>query len=175
MTDSIRMWTFSVCSAAVGGSIAYLILPKGRFDKVLRWTLALFFLCALLSPLAAGELDLTWDGIAPAQETSDSGSLDREMERQIQTLFAEHIERAVEEHLLQAGCPVEEIVVSVHAGEDDRIYIAQIAIQLDTASSGPIAAPQLEALEKSIQDTFGVLPVITTTDTGGETDGETDG
>ena len=71
--------------------------------------------------------------------------------------------------LAQEGYTAEEIFITVHADEDDRIYIAQIEILFDREESDIPQESQFEELTKQVEDVFGTRPIIGYL--GGETDG----
>ena len=56
--ETIRTWALTVALSALAGGIVWLLAPKGSVQKALRTVVAVFLLCAFLSPL------LHWQGLA---------------------------------------------------------------------------------------------------------------
>ena len=50
--EFIKNWAFSLCSAAICGSVMHLVLPEGNLQKVFKTVFCVFFLCTVISPLA---------------------------------------------------------------------------------------------------------------------------
>jgi len=59
--STLRAWALSVAMAALAGGIVWLLAPKGNVQKALRALIAVFLLCAFLTPFfTRGGVSLDW-------------------------------------------------------------------------------------------------------------------
>ena len=55
--ESIQNWAFSLCIAAISGSVINIILPECQTQKTFKIVSCVFFMCAVISPLK--DIDLS--------------------------------------------------------------------------------------------------------------------
>lgn len=49
--EALKSWGITICLAALAASIAAIIAPSGKMEKVFKFALSLFFLCCMLVPI----------------------------------------------------------------------------------------------------------------------------
>lgn len=55
--EAISQWAASLCFAAAAGGLCQMLAPDSGLGRVLKLSISVFFLCSLLLPLGALELD----------------------------------------------------------------------------------------------------------------------
>ena len=101
--STLRTWALSVAMAALAGGLVWLLAPKGSVQKALRTLIAVFLLCAFLSPFfARGGIRLDW--ILPdTQSTPAIPELEDTVKRQLKTAVEEEIVGRVQAVLDERG------------------------------------------------------------------------
>jgi len=93
--STLRTWALSVAMAALAGGVVWLLAPKGNVQKALRALIAVFLLCAFLTPffIRTG-VDLDW--ILPdIQSTPELPALENAVARQLKTAVEEEIAKCI--------------------------------------------------------------------------------
>ena len=57
--EAISQWAASLCFAAAAGGLCQMLAPDSGLGRVLKLSISVFFLCSLLLPLGALELDFS--------------------------------------------------------------------------------------------------------------------
>ena len=101
--ETLRNWALTVALAALAGGIVRLLTPKGSVQKAVRTVVAVFLLCAFLSPLFnRGKVGLDW--ILPEEAQAPTlPALELEMARQLQTAVEAELRRRMEGVLAARG------------------------------------------------------------------------
>jgi len=88
--ETLRSWALTVALSALAGGIVWLLAPKGSVQKAVRAVVAVFLLCAFLSPLLtrSGSIDWAWSGF---QEPPTLAGLDEAASRQLQAAVEQEI------------------------------------------------------------------------------------
>jgi len=94
--ESLRAWALSVAMAALAGGLVWLLAPKGSVQKALRTLIAVFLLCAFLSPFfSRGGISLDWV-LPDVQITPVTPALEDTVARQLKTAVEEEIARRID-------------------------------------------------------------------------------
>lgn len=56
MIEGIKNCAYSICAAAIFGSIMYYILPEGSLSKLYKIIFGVFFLCCIVSPVINSDI-----------------------------------------------------------------------------------------------------------------------
>ena len=158
--DAIRRWAFSLCAAAIAGTIAEMFSPEGGTKRIFRLCAGVFFLCCLFSPV----LEVVSAGISADRllEVSAAGECGDEpdgmsgvYERQVEKEFCRNVERLASEALARAGINNAEISVSVNIDMDNCISISEVEITL-----GEDMRPQELRAARAVEQSIGIKPVV---------------
>ena len=68
--EAISQWAASLCFAAVAGGLCQILAPDSGLGRVLKLSISVFFLCSLLLPLGALELDFSEEDVEFADRTA---------------------------------------------------------------------------------------------------------
>ena len=140
--QSLRTWALSIAMAALAGGVVWLLAPKGNVQKALRALIAVFLLCAFLTPFfTRGGIGLDW--ILPdIQNTPTNPTLEETVARQLKT--------AVEE----------EIAKRMQAVLDERKITGQISLDTSILPDGSIEIVTAQVLVPPGMDTRGLAAAI---------------
>ena len=144
--QQLRTWALSLVMAALAGGLVWLLAPKGSVQKALRTLLAVFLLCAFLSPFfVRGGVNLDW--ILPDVQASPAlPALDDVVARQLQAAVEEEICRRIQA-VLQARGIAGQISLDTSILPDGSIEIvtAEVLVPPGADTRGLAAAVKTEA------------------------------
>lgn len=143
--EALRSWALTVAMAALAGGIVRLLAPKGSVERAVRTVVAVFLLCAFLSPLW-NRSGSTLDWILPDEEqTPTLAALDDAVAEQMRTAVEAELQREISETLLLRG---------VSEGT------AQILLETDILSDGSINIVTARAVLPSGTDITGLAAAL---------------
>jgi len=94
--STLRTWALSVAMAALAGGVVWLLAPKGNVQKALRTLIAVFLLCAFLTPFFS-RTGVNLDWILPdIQSTPEISALENTIVRQLKTAVEEELAKRIE-------------------------------------------------------------------------------
>lgn len=167
MTD-IKSWAAAVCAAAIAGSLAHLMSPPGNMQKIYRFVVSTFFICAMLLPLlSAGRGFYGEIASFSAPGETGAGELENKVQEQTAELFAGEIKRLAKERLREMGIASAEISVKIHEEEDGGIYIEQLSVILP-----PEEEERGGEILWALQSYLGVTPKLIRREETGEQGGQ---
>ena len=142
--ETLRAWALSVAMAALAGGLVWLLAPKGSVQKALRTLIAVFLLCAFLSPFfTRGGIELDW--ILP--EIPDSPTIPA-----LEDTVNKQLKTAVEEE--NAG--------RVRVVLDERNLVGQISLDTSIWPDGSIEIVTARVLVPPGTDTRGLAQALKT-------------
>ena len=145
----MQTWALTVCVTMIGGALFSMLVPNNSMQRVVKFTLNLFFISALLSPFITEfpDLDLSFT----EQTLAASDELYNLMEEET----VNHAERTLEEGLTvvfeQNGYKIEDIAININIEEETT----EIIVVIPQEEQGQI--PQIEQL---VKNETGILPRI---------------
>ena len=149
--EFIKNWAFSVCSAAICGSVMYLVLPEGNLQKVFKTVFCMFFLCTVISPFAEIKIP-DFDKIT--LQTTEEKALEN-------NIFNETTEKHIEEQIIydtdsvlfEENLFAEDILVKVNILPDGSIEINKFILTICSIEDS-------EKLKDKIYQRTGIKPEI---------------
>ena len=160
---AVKEWAFSVCVAAVVGTVAEMFSPEGSTKRIFRLCITVFFICCLFSPLigiitdAVGSKGAFGDAFVEsgAEYLEEENSVEEDYVSYILSEFQKNIEEIVKETLRELEINTSEVAVSVNIDADNCISINEVEVMLseDVRAMGPDA---VLAIKKRI----GITPKI---------------
>lgn len=129
--ETIRNWAFSVCAAAIVGSVMTILLPEGSIQKTFKTVLCIFFLCTVFSPLSKVKFP-------DIKEFFNDNESNETVFVSDDTSYIKFIENklslSVKEALDEAGIKTKDILTKVNISEDGSIYISKFALCIEDNS-----------------------------------------
>lgn len=153
--ESIQDWAMTVCITMAGASVFSMLVPNSNLKKVVSFTIQLFFLSSLISPLILHPPQLDFTAIY--QEAAPTEELEAVVNSQTQNLAEEQLRQQLEQLLSQNGYKIEQIEIHINQTEDN----GQTEIILTCDPSEQTRQAELSAL---IERQIGVSPQILYTD-----------
>lgn len=151
--DAIKNWAFSVCCAAITGSIMNFILPEGNTSKTFKTVLCIFFLCVVVSPLI--NLNYTFHDFKYEDRTNNDSLINDNM---FLDASSEYLEKEIlsetEKIILSEGIKAKDIFVKINISENGSIDINKFEIVLYECSN-------IDVLKEKILKEIGFAPDIT--------------
>lgn len=149
--ENIKSWAFSVCCAAVIGTLLNMILPEGSLQRMFKCIFCVFFLCTVLNPLSEIEIP----------EILDTG------------FFTQNFDFSKNNEInYQSEKYLEDKIISSAKGilDSEEIFYEDIFIKINISDDGSIDINKFELTIKNpeeeqkaldlIFDTTGVKPEI---------------
>ena len=144
--STLRTWALSVAMAALAGGVVWLLAPKGNVQKALRALIAVFLLCAFLTPFfTRGGVNLDW--ILPdSQSAPGIPALEETVARQLKTAVEEEIAKRIDAVLAARGVSGQiSLDTSIHPDGSIEIVTAQVLVPPGTDTRGLAAAIKAQA------------------------------
>lgn len=90
--DELKSWATTVCLAALAAGIAGIIAPSGKFEKVYKFAVSLFFLCCMLTPLfSMKSINLGGFDLSQVQQSSAASSMQSAVNSEAQQVAEQNI------------------------------------------------------------------------------------
>lgn len=94
--DELKSWATTVCLAALAAGIAGIIAPSGKFEKVYKFAVSLFFLCCMLTPLfSMKNINLGGFDLSQAQQSSSTSSMQSTVNSEAQQMAEQNIKNLI--------------------------------------------------------------------------------
>lgn len=132
MMDFIREWAFSICITLIATSLFSLLAPKGSMEKILKFTISLFFLNCLVTPFIVNppKINFDIDQVDPRNESSNYDVVTKTNE-QFLSITKKNIEKTLSGILVSNNINCKKIEININISQDKSIFISSIDILLD--------------------------------------------
>jgi hypothetical protein len=120
MMDAVRQWGMTCCFAALAAGIANMLIPHGSLEKVMRFTVSLFFLCCVLSPLISMKISPVKDISPQSYNSANSGVASALYDEEL-ALAKKNISEKITEYFGREGVKVQSVQVTAHYDADRRL------------------------------------------------------
>ena len=144
--STLRTWALSVAMAALAGGVVWLLAPRGNVQKALRTLIAVFLLCAFLTPFFT-RTGVNLDWILPdIQATPETPALENTVARQLRTAVEEEIAKRIEAVLVARDVSGQiSLDTSIWPDGSIEIVTAQVLVPPGTDTRGLAAAIKAQA------------------------------
>ncbi|MCI9272820.1 MAG: stage III sporulation protein AF [Clostridiales bacterium] len=130
--NSVIQWATVVCLAAVVGAMVELVTPSGRMEKMVRFVLGAFMICAIITPLTGTAFKITFDfSDSSPQNQERIESFEEQLDRQTLQVAANNIKALAQEALAEEGITPQKIEVFMDTSDKNSISITNLAVSLD--------------------------------------------
>jgi hypothetical protein len=148
--DSVRAYAAAVCVASAAAAIARGLVPTERFEKVMKFLLALFVLCAVIKPIK----DL--GRALPSLSLPDSSySSEAEYSEKTEAQLSNEIIKRLEQGLKNQGTPASKITLRAKFADKGVIMLEGFSITIDTSLKNREAE-----ISKKAEEMVGFSPEI---------------
>ena len=149
--DAVASWAIAICICAAAGLLLELMAPNGAMDKILRFVLGAFMLCAVLFPAGNMVQGINRQLQSIDFDSSTSTRFSEKVEEQSQQVAKTSVISLVEACIEKTGAEAEKIELTMDSGEDGRISIILV-----TVSVKPEYKEQQLKIKASIEEELGL-------------------
>lgn len=137
----MQNWAITVCVTMIGGALFSLLVPSNNLQRVVKFTLSLFFVSALVTPFLTDlpDIDLSPIEYAAADNDELSSLVEEETVKQAENILKEGLTAVFE----QNGYKISDIAIHINSEEETT----QITVIIPQDEWEYI--PQMEQLVKS--------------------------
>lgn len=129
--NAIREWTTIICLAALASAMVELLTPNGRMERMVRFVLGAFLICAVLTPLLGTASKLTFDLRLNQVEAADNSAFQKKLDAQVAAAVTGNLKELTQEILQKEGVEAQKIEIFMDTGQDGSILINKMTVQLD--------------------------------------------
>ena len=126
--NGIKEWSAILCLAALASCMLEMILPSGKMEKIMRFVLGGFLLCAILSPL--GSLDFQFPNL-DVSASSEVQGFTSYYEQQMIDAAKDNIEGITGQKLQQEQIPYKKVEAVMDTSNPDSIGISKLIVTTD--------------------------------------------
>lgn len=135
--NGVIQWATVVCLAAVVGAMVELVTPSGRMEKMVRFVLGAFMICAIITPLTGTAFKITFDFSATSSQNQEAmDSFQQQLDQQTLQVAAGNIKALAQEALQEEGITPQKIEVFMDTSDKDSISITNLMVSLDQSEEG---------------------------------------
>ena len=151
----IRTWMLTIALAALAGGIVWLLVPKGSVQKAVRTVVAVFLLCAFLSPLL-NRKGIDFALLLPEESAAPTiPGFDETVSRQLQAAVEQELTRRIS-GILESQKISGQILVRTDILPDGSINIATAKVTLPAgANTSGLQNKLAEAVGTEVEITAG--------------------
>ncbi len=132
--ETIKSWATVICITLILTTIFSMLVPKGSMEKIIQFTISMFFIVSFITPFLTKLPSLSLDVEAAATpQTRETQSLEDSMKQKLLELTASNLEVKANGFLEEIGVQAEKISVLINNETDDRITISKITVWLDNS------------------------------------------
>jgi len=150
--NELRTYAAAVCVASAAAAIARGLIPSAKFDKVMKFLLALFVLCAVIKPLK--DIGRAWDSISLPKAAAEYIA-DTEGSEQVEARLSAEISRRLKQALENQGTPAQKITLRAKFADKGVIMLEGFSITIDTSLKSREAD-----IRKKAEEMVGFAPEI---------------
>ena len=128
--NGIREWTTVICLAAVAAAMLQSLVPNGSMERMAKFVIGAFVICALISPLskALPQIGAVLKDSGPAKEST---RLQSTVEEQTRSAAKASITNLVAAELSSIQMKCKNVDVVMDTNEDGSISITKVIVVLD--------------------------------------------
>ena len=152
--EGIRLIGVSICITMVVTSIFSMLTPDSKLDKMLKFSISLFFLTSLISPFVNNKLDFHID-ISDITQTQQDKQLSQGVASQFITIAIENLEHSVENLLIRKKINPKKVEVLINISEDDSISISKLMVYIEQSDE-----LRIQEIEKIVAEEVGFAPQV---------------
>lgn len=153
--NSLQSWALSVCVTMVGVGIFSLLVPNSNLKKVVSFTISLFFLSSLLSPLILSMPELDFSAISG--EITQNTELEETTRQQVLEQTKDTIAKELGQIFLQNGYKIEALAIDISNEDSENDTDTKIKVKLTLPKEQKNQEGNIRALVRS---SVGVNPEI---------------
>ncbi|MEG2429344.1 MAG: stage III sporulation protein AF [Oscillospiraceae bacterium] len=146
--EVIKNIGINICITLVITAIFTMLVPNNKLDKILKFSISLFFLASLISPFFNSKLDFHIN-IDDIITSSPQKNISQKADEQFYQIATKNLEMSIEKLLNQKGIPIKKIKIFINNSDNNSIFINKVIVTLDKANEKYISQIK-EIIEKEV-------------------------
>lgn len=130
MMNGIREWATVLCITAVIAVMFELLSPSGKMEKMMRFVLGAFLLCALLVPLTGTATQISVDFTTGEVTQPEISAFQNKVDEQTEQAITGNLQSIALQALAEEQITPQKMDVRMDRMEDDSISITEIVLYL---------------------------------------------
>lgn len=128
--NAVKEWTSVICMAALIASLLHGLVPNGSMERMIRFVIGAFIICAMLQPLgkAIPEIRVKWN---TEEENPVNSRLETTVQEQTKSAAQESIKNLVVAELSGIHIKCKNVRVMMDTDADGRISINRVIVELE--------------------------------------------
>lgn len=147
--SGIREWSAVICMAALVASMAQSMIPNGSMEKMEKFIIGAFVICALIQPVTQIAPKLGSLFTLDTQTQDDTSALEKTVDSQIETSARQSIANLVAAELSTIHIKYKNVQVDMDTSENGSIQITKVTVILDEQYAAQCSQAQ-ELLQKDL-------------------------
>lgn len=143
--ETVKQWAMGITVSAVIGAVILVVTPKGSTEKTVRTAVAIFLLCAILTPFMTG---INFDEIFSGIKKSEPITTDK-IESQIAHQTEDAVKEKISEILNENGIKSAEINIDISMNKDKELSVDKVKIFAEKIYSDSFEKAQKEIKNKT--------------------------
>ncbi len=154
--ESFKSWIFSVCAAAVIITALNMLVPNSKTEKIMRFTIGLFFVLLIGSPIIAFAHGVTDSQDYRLTEDFQTDLSSTSYEESLKEILIKKANSNLERGLKEQNVNFKYLSCNINITEDNCIQITEVKVY----ASDTLSKSDRTKIRKYIKSQAGVYPEI---------------
>lgn len=155
--STIQQWATVICLAALVGTMVEILTPIGSMEKMVRFVLGAFMLCAIITPLVGTAQKINYSIQQPDVNTSSITVFQNQLDGQLNSVASEKIKALAAEILQKESINAQKIDVFMDTSQNNSISIIKVTVYLNAKD-----VYKKERAKQLLEDNLGLSTEIIT-------------
>lgn len=130
--EVVRNFGISICITIVATGIFSILIPNGTMEKVVKFTVSLFFLLSLIIPFVNGLKNFKINYISNDITTQSNKNLENNINQNIINITKSKLEQSIFDILKKNDILIKKVSVDINIIDKSSIDISKIEIYIDS-------------------------------------------
>lgn len=130
--EIVRNFAISICITIVATGIFSMLIPNGTMEKVVKFTVSLFFLLSIIIPFVTGLKDFKVEYVSGEVLQENNKQLENNINENILNITKSKLEQSIVDILKKNDILVKKVFVDINIIDKSSIDISKIEIYIDS-------------------------------------------
>ena len=149
--NGLQEWAMTICITLAGAALFSMLVPNSSMKKVATFSINLFLLTSLISPIITEPPEFDFSVITEQPEENEELNqlIDQQVDHQAERILEQNCKQLFEEN----GTKIDEIQISINRTEETQ------SVEVSIWADSSLQPKQME-MEQLVQSQLGVVPQI---------------
>lgn len=133
--NEVREWTAVICLAAIVAAVVQGMVPNGSMERMAKFVIGAFILCALIVPIAKLTPRLGTELSQNSRAAQPDTRLSSAVNRQYESAAQESVSNLVAAELGRIGMKCKNVQVMMDTNQSGSISITKVIVTLDSKNA----------------------------------------